>query len=180
MRYDDDSSDEELFNHCRVMDHQPATEALRLRIRQKVPFRSPREDAFRELAQREVCHRQWRLGITHYEQYLQWEMVQVFQVEFDYEDGPFPAVNPFGCVRCSGQDVPDCTVCLFHQFAITESELRELWRRWNHRMFPINPIDLGGEDDTTDWEAPVGQVVYPGDRWLVPGSPAYFKFFGLD
>ena len=176
LRDDDDSSDEELFSRCRIMDHQPATEALRVRIRRKVPCRSPREHAFRELAQREVRQRQWRLGITSYEQYLQWEMVQVFQVEFDYEDGPFPAIHPFDCVACSGRDMPDRTACVFHQFAIAESQLLELWRRWDHRMYPINPIDLLGEDDTTDWEAPVGQVVYPADRWLVPGSSAYFDF----
>ena len=106
-------------------------------------------------------------------------MVQLFQVEFDYEDGPFPAIEPLGCPSCSGQGMPDCTACLFHQFAIPESQLLELWRRWDHHMYPINSIDLLGPDDDTDWEAHVGQVVYPGDRWLVPGSSAYFEFFGL-
>ena len=73
--------------------------------------------------------------------------------------------------------MPDRTACVFHQFAIAKSELLELWRRWDYRMYPINPIDLLGSDDTTDGEAPVSQVVYPGDRWLVPGSSAYFDFF---
>ena len=52
VRDDDDSSDEGLFSQCRIMDHQPATEALRVRMHREVPSRSPREDAFRELAQR--------------------------------------------------------------------------------------------------------------------------------
>ena len=112
-------------------------------------------------------------------------MVQVFQVKFDYEDGPFPAVHPFDCVSCSGRDMPDRTACVFHQFPIAESQLLELWRKWDNWMYPINPIDirnspeLSGTDDDTEWEAPVGQVVYPGDRLLVPGSSAYFEFFGL-
>ena len=150
-----------------------------MRIQLKLPFRSPWEHAFREMTQREARHRQWRLGITSCEQYVQWDMVQVFQIEFDYEDGPFPAVEPFGCLLCSGHGIPDHTVCPFHQFAISESHLLELWRKWDHPMYPIKPIDLLGSDDDTDWEAPVGQVVYPGDRWLVPGSSAYFDFFGL-
>ena len=70
---------------------------------------------------------------------------------------------------------------VLHRAQVSRHEqlLLELWRRWDHRMYPINPIDLLGEDDTTDWEAPVGQVVYPADRWLVPGSSAYFELVGV-
>ena len=101
-------------------------------------------------------------------------MVQVFQVKFDYEDGPFPVKDPAGCKSCSGQWLPDGIACPYHQFAIRESQLRELWQKWDHRMDPINPID---------WQDPDGHEDYrdtTSDSWLVPGSVNCFEFLGLD
>ena len=79
-------------------------------------------------------------------------MVQVFQVNFDYEDGPFPVKDPAGCKSCFGQWLSDGLACPYHQFAIHESQLHQLWRRWDHRMDPINPID---------WQDPEGHDDYP-------------------
>ena len=149
------------------MDHQSATEALGRRIQRKVPFRTMRENAFRELAEVEVPHRQRRCK----EHFQQCEMVQVFQVKFDYEDGPFTFKDPAGCTSCSGQWLPDGLACPYHHFVIRESQLHELCRRWDHRMDPINPID---------WQDPVGYEDHPSNSCLVPGATDYFEFLGLD
>ena len=93
------SSDEELFDQFLMRDHRPAMETFRAR---KEPFMTPREHAFRDLAKRETQNRQWRCR----EQHRQWEIVHVFQVKLDYEDGPFPVKDPFGCRSCSGQWLP--------------------------------------------------------------------------
>ena len=82
------------------MDHQPATEALRVRMRRKVGIKTPRENAFRNLALREVRTKLWRCGIMTYDEYRQWEMVQVFQVDFYTEEGPSSAVEPVNCTLC--------------------------------------------------------------------------------
>ena len=50
-----------------------------------------------------------------------------------------------------------------------EAQLYELWQKWDHPMYPINPMD---------WQDPEGHEDYPSDSWLVPGSTAYFQFFG--
>ena len=55
MRDDgEDFEDELLFNQWFVVDHQPATEALRMRIPQGVPVMTMWEMSFRDLAEREV------------------------------------------------------------------------------------------------------------------------------
>ena len=174
-RYLRDAGDEALFTQCRVMDHQPATEALRIRMRRKVGIQTPRENAFRNLAMREVRSQQWRCGITIHDQYRQWEMVQVFRVEFDTEEGPDPAVEPNNCTLCGGQWLPLRTACPYHQFAISETQLHELWKKWDPRMDPINPI----EQEYCDLRELFGpsQMIFPSDGWLIPGSPAYFDFF---
>ena len=137
---------------------------------------TPRENAFRDLAMREVRTRQWRCGITPYDQYRQWEMVQVFQVDFDTEECPSPVVEPVGCTLCGGQWLPLHNTCPYHQVAISETHLLELWPRWDPRMDPINPI----EQEYTDLrETYPGRMILPADGWLVPGSSAYFEFIGL-
>ena len=137
QRFKRDASDDELFAQCRIMDHQQASEALRVRMRRKVAVRTPRENAFRELAKREIQTRQWRYGITEYDQHQQWEGVQVFRVDFDSEEGPSLAVEPADCTLCGGQWLPLRTACPYHQFAISETQLHELWQRWDPRMDPI-------------------------------------------
>ena len=153
-----------------MRDHRPATETFRAReiLRAgKGQIMPAREHAFRDLAKREVQHRQWRCR----EQHRQWEVVQVFQVKFDYDDGPFPVKEPLGCPSCSGQWLPEGLACPYHQFAIRESQLYELWQKWDRSMYPINPIEV-----QYSW----GHEDYPSDSWLVPGSTPYFQFFGLD
>ena len=159
------------------MDHQPATETLRMRMRRKVGIRTPRENAFRNLALREARTRTWWYGITIATQHRQWEAVQVFQVDFDTEEGPSPAVEPENCTLCGGQWLPVRTACPYHQFAISETQLHELWQRWDPRMDPINPI----EEDYCDLRMRSGlsRMIFPADGWLIPGSSAYFEFFGV-
>ena len=163
----DDSSDEELFNRFCVKDHKSDMDVLCGRIQKKVSFRTPRENAFQELAERKVPHRQWRCK----EHFRQWEMVQVFQVKFDYEDGSFPVKDTGGCKSCSGQWLPDGLACPYHQLASRESQLYELWRRWDHRIDSINPIE---------WQDAEGHEDYPSDSGLVPGAADFVKFLGLD
>ena len=102
-------------------------------------------------------------------------MVQVFRVEFDTEEGPSPAVEPDNCTLCGGQWLPLRTACPYHQFAISETQLHELWQKWDPRMDPINPI----EQDYCDLRELFGpsQMIFPSDGWLIPGSSAYFDFF---
>ena len=120
---------------------------------------------------REVRSRQWRCGITIHDQYRQWEMVQVFRVEFGTEEGPDPAVEPNNCTLCGGQWLPLRTACPYHQFAISETQLHELWQRWDPRMDPINPI----EQEYCEKRELFGpsQMIFPSDGWLISGSSAY-------
>ena len=120
-------------------------------------IKTPRENAFWDLAIREVRTRQWRSGITTYDQYRQWEMVQVFRVEFDTEEGPSPAVEPDNCTLCGRQWLPLRTACPYHQFAISETQLFELRQRWDPRMDPINPL----EQEYTDLREAFGTDDFP-------------------
>ena len=121
-----------------------------------------REMSFRDLAEREVPGKRW--GGENWGLHQQ-ELFQVFQVEFDYDgDGYGPSLfrrpDVFDCRDCASQG-RNARPCPHQQFAIDESQLLKLWRNWNLRMYPINPIDH--EED---------------DGWDLPGSSAYFEFFG--
>ena len=137
--YADDSSDEELFNQFCEIGHMPATLTFRI-----MRPRTVRAMSFQDLAEREVQHKYSRC-----ERERPGEHVQVFQVDFGYDSEGRPTLDekpsPVDCRCCMGR-APGPLACPDHQFALSECQLRFLWRNWVPDMDPINPVDHGYDD----------------------------------